>query len=322
MSLNAEVQHVINEYKKLNLPKLSSLSPEQAREELMKYYDSNADLKIPLEKITGLNIPGPQSDIAIRIYWPDKKPNMPALLYFAGGGFVVGNLNTSDVHCQQLTYLTGCVIISVNYARSPEHPFPAPVEDGYAVLQWVHSNANKLSIDPDNIGVLGENSGGTIAASLCLMARDREGPAINYQVLIYPMLDNRLETESSQKFADGYLLTRDSLQWYWGHYLSNPNDADNPYAVPAKEKDFSFLPPAQIVSGEFDPLRDEVKAYADKLKEAGIPVEYHCYKGLVSGFLNLFGVVAKVDLAFSDITDKIKTFMSPEEPEPQKPKKQ
>ena len=306
MPLNAEVKRIIEEYGKQQLPEFST--PEQAREQLMKIYKPD-NIELPLAKIKGFTVPGPEGEIAIRVYWPEGKSPLPALIYFGGGGFVIGNLNTCDERCQLLAYFTGCIIVSVNYSRAPEHPFPAAVEDGYAVLQWLQKNVKRFGVDPEKIGVCGENAGGNIAASLCLMSRDRQGPSICYQMLIYPMLDNRLESKSQQEFATGYLLTQTKLKWYWGHYLFHPSNGDNSYAVPLRAQNLSHLPPAQIITAEFDPLRDEAEEYANRLRDASVPVHYHCYQGLVHGFLGMYSSVEKVNLVLSDMCDKVKAIL-------------
>lgn len=306
MPLDAETKKIIDEYNKNLLPEFST--PEQARKQLLELYEP-ANIDVPLAKIKSFTVPGPQKEISIRVYWPKGRAPMPALIYFGGGGFVIGNLNTCDERCQLLAYFTGYIIVSVDYSRAPECPFPAAVEDGYVVLKWIRKNARKFGIDSEKVGVSGENAGGTIAAGLCFMSRDREGPAIAYQLLIYPMLDNLLESESQQEFETGYLITKTKLEWYWTQYLATSADAENPYAVPARAKNLSNLPPAQIVAAEFDPLRDEAKDYADRLKDAGTSVNYHCYRGLVHGFLGMYGIVEKVNLVLADIAEKAKTVL-------------
>lgn len=308
MALDPIIKQIIHEYGKLQLPSISTLTPDEARQQLLSIYKPD-EFQIPLAKIQGYKVPGPERDIPIRIYWPSEESHAPALLYFHAGGFVIGSLNTCDIRCQLLAYYTGCVIISVDYALAPENPFPAAVEEGYAVLQWMHDHFSEFGLDFDRIGVCGENSGGTIAASLCLMARDRQGPPIRYQLLLYPLLDNRLDTLSHEKFGKDYLLTQDIITWYWKHYLSRPDDAKNPYAVPARAEDLSHLPPAQIISAEFDPLRDEARNYANRLRDSGVPVHHHCYAGLIHGFLNMYGSATKVELVLADVGEKARAVM-------------
>lgn len=183
------------------------------------------------------------------------------------------------------------MVVSVDYRLAPEHKFPAAAEDSYAAAKWAAENAASIGVDPSRIAVGGDSAGGNLAAVVALMARDKHEISIAYQMLIYPVTNHSYATESYTENADGYLLTKDSMEWFWNHYLRNEEDGKNPYASPLQAKDLSGLPPALVLTGEFDPLRDEGEAYAERLKEAGVPVEAKRYDGMIHGFFWMPGVL-------------------------------
>ena len=229
-------------------------------------------------------IPGPAGEIPVRIYWPEGPGPHPVLVYFHGGGFVLCDLDSHDAPCRLLTDGAGCITVSVDYRLAPEHPFPAGPEDCYAATRWVAENAASIGGDAKRVAIGGDSAGGNFAAVVALMARDRGGPALVHQLMIYPVTDDRLETPSFAENGKGYMLTRDAMAWFWGHYLSRPEDGANPYASPLRATDLSGLPPATLITAEFDPLRDEGEAYARRLQEAGVPVELRRYDGVIHGF--------------------------------------
>ena len=228
-----------------------------------------------------------QSDdpLRVRIYWPHGKGPYPVCLYFHGGGWVLNNIDTHDDVARRLAEASGSVFVSVDYRLAPEHRYPASVEDAFTALQWIVANAAELQIDPGKIAVSGDSAGGNIAAAVCLMTRDRSGPPISFQVLIYPITDCDLDRPSYRENADGYFLTTAQMRWFWQHYVSSPDQMSEPYASPLRAETLKGLPPALILTAEYDPLRDEGEAYGEALRKAGVPAEVIRYEGLIHAFI-------------------------------------
>jgi len=227
-------------------------------------------------------------DVTVRVYTPEGLDgSVPGLLHIHGGGFVIGDLETEQGACLALCRNLGVVVVSVDYRLAPETPYPGPLEDCYAALQWTHGNAGELLIDPARLGIIGQSAGGGLAAALALLSRDRGGPSICFQFLGIPELDDRLETASMRKFVDTPLWHRPNAELSWDFYLGKEyrRGGDNvPYhAAPARAEDLSGLPPAYISTMEFDPLRDEGVLYAMKLMQAGVPTELHSFPGTFHG---------------------------------------
>jgi acetyl esterase len=231
-----------------------------------------------------MEIPGSFGAIPLRLYYPNEKANLPVVVYFHGGGWVVGNLETVDAFCRDLAIGTQALVVSVNYHHAPEYKFPAAAEDAYTATKWVSEHASEIGVDAARLAVMGNSAGGGLAATTSLMARDRGGPRIELQVLVVPGVDRNFDRPSCHANATGYGLTRAGMQWFWEHYCS-PQDALNPYASPIRASDLSNLPPALVAVAEYDPLCDEGTEYAQALGAAGVPVEFHCYEGMIHGFL-------------------------------------
>ncbi|MET8998248.1 alpha/beta hydrolase [Amycolatopsis sp. NPDC004169] len=241
----------------------------------------------PVEVRT-IAVPGPSDapDVPVRVYTPaNRTAAVPGLLYIHGGGFVMGDLDTFDAHVLRLADELGIVVASVDYRLAPEHPFPAPVEDCYAALTWVAAKADELGIDPARLGVAGESAGGGLAAAVALLARDRGGPRLCFQYLGIPELDDRLDTPSMRDYTDTPVWHRPNAIHSWTSYLgTEPGGPDvSPYAAPARATDLAGLPPAFVTTCQFDPLRDEGIAYAQRLAHAGVPVELRLYPGTFHG---------------------------------------
>jgi acetyl esterase/lipase len=240
------------------------------------------DRIIEVEKT--IHRPDNESNILIRIYTPKERDGLlPGLVFFHGGGFVMGDLESTHPRCLRLAS-GGAVVVSVDYRLAPEHPFPAGIEDCYTALQWTADHAVAIGVNPKQLAVGGVSAGGCLAAGVALMARDREGPAIGFQLLIYPVLDDRLQTPSMRKGAQFPIWNSRNCTDMWHHYLGAQRNAVSPYAAPARAKSLSRLPPAYIAIAEYDPLRDEALQYAMRLLESGVPVELHQYAGTVHGF--------------------------------------
>lgn len=248
----------------------------------------------PISTVREKSVPGPAGDIAIRMYKNSNESRLPILVFFHGGGYVLGNLNATDLMVRYLAKSGKAVIVSVDYRLAPENPFPAGLEDGYAVLEWIEENAAELGGDGNKIGIAGDSSGGNYAAALALMLRDRRGPDIKFQGLFYPILDwNNLDTESFEKFGEGYSLTKESIKWFRTKYLPVDSDWDHPYASPVYADNLAGLPVTYMVTAAFDPLQDTHETYEKKLKADGVEVVRNHYDGVVHGFSSLGDLVSK-----------------------------
>lgn len=236
-------------------------------------------------RVRDMEIPGAHGEIGLRLYYPSKANPLPVVVFFHGGGWVLGNLETADAVCREWANGSQCLVVSVNYHHAPEYKFPAAADDAYTATSWVSEHAADIGADPARLAVAGMSAGGGLAATSALMARERGAPQIAFQLLWVPVLNYSFETRSYHDNAEGYGLTRAGMRYFWGHYLQRPEDGANPYASPLRAHDFAKLPPALVLGAEFDPLLDEGRAYADKLRAAGVAVEYHCYQGMVHGFL-------------------------------------
>ena len=262
-----------------------ALSVEGARESLNELLIT--DKSEPVGEVQDLTIAGPNEEgVPVRIYTPEGSGPFPVLVYFHGGGWVKGNLETHDDLCRSLTNDIGVATVSVDYRRPPEHPFPAGLEDCYAVTRWVTEYADAFDGDPDRIAVGGESAGGNLAAAVSLLARDRDGPSLDHQILLYPVLDRDLERQSYVEKGEDYNLTTSSMEWYWDHYLVNEVDAKNPYAAPLQVRDLSDLPRATVVTCGFDPLHDEGVRYAERLDSVDVPVRLLDYDDQIHGFIS------------------------------------
>ena len=245
-------------------------------------------------------IAGPADALAVRIYAPSRERPLPALVYFHGGGWVIGNLRTHDAVCRALTNSARCITVSVDYRLAPEHRFPAALEDCYAAANWVAENADRLGVDPARVAVGGDSAGGNLAACVALMARERRAPSLVFQLLVYPVTDDAMDTPSYQAFAEGFFLTRPDMEWFWNHYAPDKADRESRFACPAKATDLRGLPPAMIITAEFDPLRDEGERYAARLSAAGVPVTLRRYDGMVHGFFRLSHIMDQGKAALAD----------------------
>lgn len=246
----------------------------------------NADLpREEVEHVREIEIAGSYGTIPARLYYPNRRPSLPILVFFHGGGWVLGNLETTDATARQWANASQCLVVSVNYHHAPEYRFPAAAEDAYTAARWVSEHASEIGGDASRLAVAGMSAGGNLAVVTALMARDRGTPEIAFQLLWVPVVDFNFETRSYAENADGYGLTRKGMQWFWRNYLSSPNDGADPYASPLRASDLSNLPPAFVMTAEFDPLLDEGREYAEKLRSAGVAVEFRTYQGMIHGFL-------------------------------------
>ena len=264
----------------------NEMSVEEARQAMLQLFV--IDDPEPVASIEDRSIPTMAGNLPLRIYTPAGDGPHPVLVFFHGGGWVVGNLDSHDATCQVLTNAAGCLTISVDYRLAPEHKFPAAADDCYEATKWAVLNAAAVGGDPQRVAVGGDSAGGNLAAAVALMAGDRGAPALCYQLLIYPVTNHAYDTESYRQNGDGYLLTKDSMTWFWDHYLTKPEDGQNPYASPLQAKYLNSPPPGLVITAEFDPLRDEGEAYGKRLQKAGTDVKISRYDNSIHGFFSFF----------------------------------
>ena len=289
MPLDPQAQAFLEQLAAEEAPPLHELSVEDARQVIVELFGSKEPPE-PVGKVEDRMIPGASVEIPVRVYTPQGAGPFPILVYFHGGGWVIGNLEAYDPTCRALTNAAQCVVVSVEYRLAPEHKFPAAPEDCYAALQWVGANATAINGDSARIAIGGDSAGGNLTAVVAQMARDRGGVRPTYQLLVYPVTDHQYDTASYQENADDYLLTKDAMMWFWNHYLRSEADGRLPLASPLRAESLRDLPPALVITAEFDPLRDEGEAYAAKLREAGVPVSLTRYDGMIHGFFSLGAV--------------------------------
>jgi acetyl esterase len=287
MPLDPQARSVLDQLAAQGGLELADMTPEQARrafEELR--------LPLPPEPVADVAeraLPGPAGPLPVRVYTPEGMASLaPAVVYFHGGGWVIGSLDSHDGFCRALANRARALVVSVDYRLAPEHRFPAAPEDCYSALCWVAERGGEIGADAARLAVAGDSAGGNLAAVVALMARDRGGPRLRHQALVYPIADCDFERPSYAENAEGYLLTRADMRWFWGHYVPDTARRSDPYASPLRAEKLEGLPPATVVTAEYDPLRDEGEAYAARLAEAGVPVEHARYDGMIHGFVQLF----------------------------------
>ncbi|MEU1686747.1 alpha/beta hydrolase [Micromonospora sp. NPDC005707] len=243
----------------------------------------------PVHEVRDTQVPGPDGPLPVRIHRPAGDGPLPTLVWFFGGGWTLGRVDTADGICRRLVNLAGCQTVTVGYRLAPEHRFPAAVDDCHAALRRLAGHADEFRVDPDRLAVGGDSAGGNLAAAVTLLARADGGPRLAAQVLVYPNTDQRPRRAPAGD-EDPLLFNRHSVEWYRGHYLADPGDAAHPLASPLLAEDLAGLPPALVVTAEHDPLRDEGERYAERLAEAGVPTEATRYDGMVHGFFAMPGV--------------------------------
>ncbi len=286
-------------------PAMSDVGPEEAR---ANYVALRALLGPgePVANVENRTIPGPAGEIPIRVYHPEGAGPFPAYVYYHGGGWVIGNLETSDTSCRLITNRSGCAVVSVDYRLAPEHRYPAAADDCYAALEWVAAHGAEIGVDPTQIAVGGDSAGGNLAAVVAQMARDKDGPVIGLQVLNYPVTNCDFTTASYRDNAEGFGLGRQRMEWFWEQYLASPEQGTEPYASPARATELSGLPPTLVLTAELDPLRDEGEAYAHSLQAAAVPVTCTRYEGLIHGFLGQTHAVPEAIQAHTQIANALK----------------
>ncbi|MGD1069530.1 MAG: alpha/beta hydrolase [Bryobacteraceae bacterium] len=272
---------------------LQDQDPAEARASRMEGFKMLGGEPDALSRVEDLSVPGPAGDIPVRIYADEPGGRRPALIYFHGGGFVFCNLDTHDAVCRALAKESDAVVISVDYRLAPENKFPAGLEDCFAATTWATANAERLGIDKRHISVGGDSAGGNLATVVAMRCRDAGVPALSSQLLIYPVTDlSSFENGSYRESGEGYFLTRATMEWFAGHYLASLDQSLHPEVSPLLAPDLAGLPPALVITAEFDPLRDEGEAYAERLRQAGVPVTLTRYPGMIHGFVSMRGMLA------------------------------
>ena len=297
MPLDPQIKQVMEDTAALGLPAPYTVSPEEARANAKKRPRSPGP---EVAKVEDRSIPGPDSDVPVRVYTPEGNGPFPILAWYHGGGWVVGDLESADATARDLCVGGECVVVSVDYRLAPDAKFPGPANDCWAATTWAVENAVSINGDASRLAVGGDSAGGNIAAAMCLMAADQGGPEIVFQLLIYPVTDVDFTTVSYDDNAEGYGLTKVTMEWYWDHYLESMADASNPYAAPLQAKSLAGQPPALVITAEYDPLRDEGETYAKRLSEAGVATTATRYDGVIHGFFNMNAVVDKSQQAVDE----------------------
>jgi len=287
MALHSQVKQFLDALVEQNAPGWEGLTPEEGRQVFASLTDLFGEVE-PVERIQEVD--------NLRFYTPAGTGPFPAAAYFHGGGWVLGSRDTHDVLCRRLANAAQCVVVSVDYPLAPESKFPEPLEKCYEATQFISQNADKFGIDPSRIAVAGDSAGGNLAAAVAQLAIERGTPALCFQLLFYPVMDHHFDTKSYREFAEGFGLTRSSMQWFWQQYLGSDGDGQNPLASPLRKNDLGSsdlgrLPPAHVITAEYDVLRDEGEAYAAKLVDAGVPTTLKRYQGMIHGFTHLAGIL-------------------------------
>jgi acetyl esterase len=298
MPIDPQIQALLD--KGTGVPATHTLTVADARLQ----YEARVALMAPPAAIASVNechIDGPGGLLRLRVYRPYGNGPFPLLVFFHGSGFVLCSLDTHDGMCRNLCAGAGCVVVSVDYRLAPEHKFPDPLDDCVSATRWAVDHAAELWADSGRVALAGDSAGGNLAAATALRLRDEGGPALRGQLLIYPVTDYyEPGTRSYRENAEGYGLTRDTMIWFWNHYLADPADAANPYASPLRADTVAGLPPALVVTAEFDPLRDEGEDYAARLRTAGVPAQTSRWDGMNHGFFFWVGVVDRAGTAMAE----------------------
>ena len=287
MPLQPEVENLLNQFaegKKQGVKSIEDMTVHENREGLSAFYEKVVGKPEEVGKVEDITISVKDGEIGIRLYTPTGQGPFPVFVYFHGGGWALGDTALIDPILRSVTNSTKCLVVSVDYRLSPEYKFPIPAEDCYDATRWVAQNISRYNGDPNQIAVGGDSAGGNLAAVIPLMARDREFPKISYQILLYPVTDFSFNTQSYIENGKDHYLETPAMKWFAEQYFNNDQDKNNPYAAPLQAKDLTGLPPALIITAEYDVLRDEGEAYANRLKEAGVPVEQIRYDGQIHGF--------------------------------------
>jgi acetyl esterase len=313
MAVTPEVQSVLDVIAAFGGPALEDQTPEEVRQSFATLNSLGIATKVDMASASDRVIPGPAGDIPVRVYVPTAEPGpRPVLVYFHGGGWVIGDLETHDGTVRALAAASGVTVVSVDYRLAPEHPFPAAVDDCLAAVRWVADpgNATALDIDPRRMAVGGDSAGGNLAAVVAQQLRD-DGPAVQFQLLVYPVTDVRLSHPSIDQNADGYLLTKADMVWFREHYVGDHGWTD-PLVSPllATEEAVRGVAPALVITAEYDPLRDEGEAYAERLRAAGVAATATRYEGMIHGFFSMGDMIPEGKAAVDEAAEALRTALA------------
>jgi acetyl esterase len=303
--LDAQSEKILNQITEAKAPPTASMTPQQAREyPLVESWTGKSKDGVDIEN---MNIPSVTGNIPLRIFTPVRDQSYPIVVFFHGGGFVVGTLDEFDPFCTFLATGASCIVVSIDYRLAPEHKHPAAVDDAVAAVNWVAKYARDIGGDPTRIAVAGDSAGANLATVVSLIARDQGFPRLAYQVLICPWVDtSSFDTDSFRCFGEGLWLSKATICWYRDHYLCNQEQATFPFVSPLLAEDVSGLPPALVITAEFDVLRDQGEAYAHRLREAGISVQLTRYSGMLHDFAIFPGIFDQAKDAIDEISDALR----------------
>jgi acetyl esterase len=292
-----------------NAPPLYAMSLTEARAADLASIRAGGGEPEPVHEVASMTIAGPGGDLPLRLYRPASERPLPTLLYFFGGGWVLGTIDTADGVARSLANSSGALVAVVGYRLAPEHPFPAATDDCYAAVRWVAEHAEEIGADPARLAVGGDSAGGNLAAGVTLRARTG-GPALAGQLLVYPNTDQLADDQSMRAADDPFLFNRHSVAWYRQHYLTDPGDAASPLASPLRADSLAGLPPALVITAEYDPLRDQGEAYARRLAGDGVRVELSRYPGMAHGFFTMIGTVDASRAANAQAASRLREWFS------------
>ncbi len=299
MTLDPKLKEILDSLDPSAETPVEEMTPEEARAVWKEEMAAVAGKPLLVGRVSDRAVPGADGSLTMRVYEPDgPDADRPILVYYHGGGWIRGDLDTHDDVCRYLCYHARCVVASVGYRLSPEHRFPAPLEDCYAATKWIAANAASLGADPARLAIGGDSAGGNFACGVTLLARERGGPPISFQLLIYPVTDLASDNESKRLFSSGYLLN--SMPLYIASYVRGDADRTDPLASPLRAESLAGLPPAFVLTAGYDPLRDEGDAYAARLQEAGVPTQHKCYESMIHGFVSITGLIGAAEAGLAD----------------------
>lgn len=311
--LDKRIQKLLRQFEKEGIPPTHTLPVAEARRLSRAMVKRFAGSKPHVALVKNITADAKNARIPMRVYVPSRKRGLPVVVYYHGGGWVLGDLDTADWLCRSLALAADCVIFSIDYRLAPENKFPTPLEDCYRATKWVAQSGLEEYADVSRLAVGGDSAGGNLAAAVCQMARDRGGPTIAYQLLLCPVTKHSFDTESYRQYAEGYLLTRKDMQWFWSLYLPEPEDGNNPYASPLLG-DLHSLPPALVITAEFDPLRDEGETYAKRMQKAQVATSMTRYDSMIHNFTD-FPDLTQTQKAINQVARQLRRVLA------KKPKK-
>lgn len=289
MPFDPQLQALYDQRAAQGVRPLYTMTLDEARAADLAAIQADAGTPEPVREVIDESIPGPAGPLPVRIYRPAGEGPLPILVYFFGGGWTLGSIETSDAICRSLANAAGCLTIAVGYRLAPEHTFPAAPDDCFAGVRWAVEHGGRFGGDTTRVAVGGDSAGGNLAAAVTLMAKDAQGPDLLAQLLVYPNTDHLADTLSRRENTDPLLFNDKSVQWYWDNYLASPEDGAHPLVSPLRALDHSGLPPALVITAEYDPLRDEGEQYAARLRDSGVLVESTRYPGMAHGFFAMAG---------------------------------